>query len=85
MELMDSGRIEEIWVDFEKFDEFVKLLDVGKRELFGFRKIMIWFFCKYVKYCYRLKNIIIILEYICNYYLCNGLKIDFSMFWMNFN
>lgn len=41
MELMDSGRIEEIWVDFEKFDEFVKLLDVGKRELFGFRKIMI--------------------------------------------
>lgn len=85
MELMDSGRIEEIWVDFEKFDEFVKLLDVGKRELFGFRKIMIGFFCKYVKYCYRLKNIIIILElqikeYICNYYLCNGLKIDFSMF-----
>lgn len=62
MELMDSGRIEETWVDFEKSDELVKLLDAGKRESLGLRKIMIGFLCKHVKHCHRLKNIIIILE-----------------------
>lgn len=62
MELMDSGRIEETWVDFEKSDELVKLLDAGKRESLGLRKIMIWFLCKHVKHCHRLKNVIIILE-----------------------
>jgi hypothetical protein len=33
MELLDSGRIEATWVDFEKSDELVKLLDAGKEEL----------------------------------------------------
>lgn len=33
MELLDSGRIEATWVDFEKSDEVVKLLDAGKEEM----------------------------------------------------
>lgn len=44
MELMDSGRIEETWVDFEKSDELVKLLDAGKRESLGLRNLWYDFF-----------------------------------------
>ena len=29
MDLMESGRVEATWVDFEKSDELVKLLDAG--------------------------------------------------------
>ncbi|XP_052687226.1 serrate RNA effector molecule homolog isoform X2 [Crassostrea angulata] len=35
MELMDSGRIEETWVDFEKSDELVKLLDAAVIKMEG--------------------------------------------------